>query len=110
MLEFVGIDSTLPINVASLKPTVQRQNCSLALAVARAWLWVKVPKAESIATSDVIRGVENFFWPGRFQKITEQNMQWFLDGAHNELSVQYAMQWYTEATAENQNEEFVICL
>lgn len=86
MLQFIGIDSALPTNAASLKPKVQRQNCSLALAVTCAWLRVKAPKAQSIiASNDLTRGVENFFWPGRFQKITEGKFQWFLDGAHNEI-------------------------
>jgi folylpolyglutamate synthase len=102
MLQFVGIDSALPTNAASIKPKVLRQNCSLALAVTRAWLQVKAPKAQSSITSnDLTRGVENFSCPGRFQKITEGKFQWFLDGAHNELSVQHAVQWYAEAISEN---------
>ena len=112
MLEFVGIDSALPANTATLKPKAQRQNCSLALAIARAWLRLKAPEAQSIMTSDdLTRGVENFFWPGRFQEITEERFQWFLDGAHNELSIQHAVKWYAEATSEIQryDVESIIC-
>ena len=102
VLEFIGIDSALPTNVASLKPKVQRLNCSLAFTVVRAWLRAKAPEAQSIMTSDdFTRGVENFVWPGRFQQITERNIQWFLDGAHNELSAQHAVQWYAETASEN---------
>ena len=102
MLEFVGIDPALLTSAASLKPKVQKQNCSLALAIVRAWLRVKAPEAQKIMTSDdLTRGVETFFWPGRFQLIVERKFQWFLDGAHNESSVQHAVQWYAEAASEN---------
>jgi len=102
VLEFVGIDFTLPDNAASLRPKVQRENCSLALAICRAWLRVKAPQAQNVITHDeCVRGVENFFWPGRFQQIIEGKCRWFLDGAHTESSVQHAVQWYTEATSQN---------
>jgi folylpolyglutamate synthase len=102
VLEFVDVDSALPTNAVSLKPKVQRLNCSLAFTVVRAWLRVKAPEAQSIMASDSLtRGVKNFFWPGRFQQVTERNFQWFLDGAHNELSVQHAVQWYAETASEN---------
>lgn len=76
LLEFVGIDSRLPTDAASLKPKVQRQNCSLALAIVRAWLRVKIPGAQSTMISDSVkRGIENFLWSGRFQVITERTFQ-----------------------------------
>lgn len=103
MLEFIGIDSALSEPPISLKPKVQLQNCSLALAVVRAWLRVKTPGAQNIMTpDDFTRGFENFFLPGRFQKIMEQRFQWFLDGAHNELSVPQAVEWFIEASSEHQ--------
>ena len=99
VLESVGIDPALPTNAAALKPKVQRLNCSLAFTIVRAWLEAK---AQTIITCDDLkRGIENFSWPGRFQQITERNFQWFLDGAHNELSVQHAVQWYAEIISEN---------
>lgn len=101
-LNFVGIDSALPTQAASLKPQVQKLNCSLAFAIVSAWLRVKAPKAQSTMTSDdLTRGVENFYWPGRFQSISEGNIQWFLDGAHNEASVLLAAQWYAETASES---------
>jgi folylpolyglutamate synthase len=102
MLEFVGLDSALPTNVTALKPKVQRTNCSLALAVVRAWLSVKAPEAQSHMKDIPIRCIEQFFWPGRYQQINDRNCQWFLDGAHNELSVQYAVQWFAETVSEHQ--------
>ena len=102
VLEFVGIDPGLPTDAAALNPIVQRQNCSLAVAVTRAWLGV-VPEAQSmLSADDMANGVDKFYWPGRFEKIVKGQMQWFLDGAHNELSVQYAVRWYADSALENQ--------
>ena len=102
MLEFVGVDSALPTSATALKPKVQGINCSLALAVVRAWLSVKAPEAQSHMKDVLTRGIEQFSWPGRYQQINDRNCQWFLDGAHNELSVQYAVQWFAETVSENQ--------
>ncbi|MCJ1238021.1 hypothetical protein MMC14_006008 [Varicellaria rhodocarpa] len=100
-LEFVGINPTLPINESSLVPIVQRLNCSLAFAVVRAWLLAKAPKVQSVLSSDdCVSGVKNFFWPGRFQRVSERKLEWFLDGAHNEPSAEHAVQWYNEITME----------
>ena len=100
VLEFVGVDSTLPTNATALKPKVQRTNCSLALAVVRAWLSVKAPEAQSHMKDIRTRGVELFSWSGRYQQINDRNCQWFLDGAHTELSVQYAVEWFAETASE----------
>ena len=102
MLEFVGVESALPTNVAVLKPKVQRINCSLALAVVRAWLSVKAPEAQGHMKDVPTCGIEQFSWPGRYQQIKDRNCHWFLDGAHNELSVKYAAQWFAENVSENQ--------
>lgn len=102
VLKFVGVDSTLPTNAAVLRPKVQRVNCSLALAVVRAWLFVKAPEGLSRMEDDIIQGIEQFSWPGRYQQINERNCQWFLDGAHNESSVRYAVEWFAEMAIENQ--------
>jgi folylpolyglutamate synthase len=93
VLEFIGIDPSLPNNAESLKPLVQRFNCSLALKVVRAWLECRGPRAQ-LTVDDVASGVQSFFWPGRFHKIIEGSFQWFLDGAHTDASVKHAVQWY----------------
>jgi len=101
-LEFVDVDSALPTNAAALEPRVQRINCSLALAVVRAWLSVKAPKGQSSMEDIITRGIEQFSWSGRYQQIKERNFQWFLDGAHNELSLRYAVEWFAERVTKNQ--------
>ncbi|KAI4121414.1 MAG: hypothetical protein LQ347_006866, partial [Umbilicaria vellea] len=95
VLKFVNVNPTLPANPPALKPEVQRINSSLAIALASAFLERKAPKDHCNLTShDVLQGVEQFSWPGRFHHIVNGNHQWFLDGAHNELSVQKAAQWF----------------
>jgi len=100
-LKFVDLDSTLPDNAPQLKPEVLRMNCSLARAVSDAFLKRKAPKKySSLAFQDVILGIEEFSWPGRFQLIRDGSRTWFLDGAHNKLSIKVAAQWFVETGHE----------
>lgn len=102
-LKFIDVDPTLPCNAFVLKPEVQRTNSSLAIALARTFLQVKAPKEHRILMSqDILRGMEQFSWPGRYHHIVDGNHQWFLDGAHNELSIQKAARWFVETTSEGQ--------
>lgn len=102
-LKFIGVDPTLPRNTLALKPEVQRINCSLAIALASTFLKVKAPQEHCVlASQDILQGIEKFSWPGRYHQIVDGNHQWFLDGAHNELSVQKAAQWFVETTSEGQ--------
>lgn len=102
-LQFIGVNPTLPHNALALKPEVQRTNCSLAIALASTFLKVKAPQDYCIlASQDILQGIEQFSWPGRFHHIVDGNHQWFLDGAHNELSIQKAAQWFVETTLERQ--------
>ncbi|KAK8135625.1 folylpolyglutamate synthase [Apiospora sp. TS-2023a] len=73
LLRFVvGDDPDLPCDAPNPMPDVQRSNCALALA----------------ALEDIEKGVESFHWLRRFQHISwGTNAHWFLDGAHNEMSV-----------------------
>ncbi|KAF2257735.1 putative tetrahydrofolylpolyglutamate synthase [Lojkania enalia] len=100
-LKFVNVDPSLPQDEINLKPSVQRLNCSLALAVVRAFIRRKASTVMDsyLHPDDVINGIRRFSWPGRFQIIAKQNNRWFLDGAHNEMSVDVAGKWFMEASA-----------
>ena len=101
-LEFVGVDPLLPVHASALKPLVQRTNASLALALARSFLKEKAPTAcRDLTSHDISMGIERFFWMGRFQHIARGRHQWFLDGAHNELSVQNAAAWFADTIVQN---------
>lgn len=102
-LRFVDVNPVLPLDANALKPGVQRKNSSLAIALADTFLKAKAPEKHSnLISQDVRRGVEQFSWPGRYHRIVNENHQWFLDGAHNELSVQKAAQWFAETAPETQ--------
>lgn len=102
LLRFVaGDDPDLPRDSPDLMPDVQRANCSLALAAVRALLKVKCPqRLGSMQLEDIEKGVENFQWPGRFQHVAwGSNAHWFLDGAHNEMSVGKAADWFVDLSS-----------
>lgn len=86
MLKFVGVDHQLPGDFAA---RVQRLNRSLAREVADAFL-ARMSPGQRLSREDIVEGMRQFSWPGRFQTIHDGRCTWFLDGAHNELSVREA--------------------
>lgn len=98
-LAFVENDQSLPENALQLKPDVQRINCSVALAAVRHFLDVKAPRhCPKFSSSDILFGLSQFCWPGRFQVLIHGKFRWYLDGAHNEMSVIKAAEWFIECT------------
>jgi folylpolyglutamate synthase len=98
-LQVVGDNETLPTNKIQLKPDVQRSNCSVGLAAAQALVSARAPEhLGQWLPADTERGVSQFFWPGRFQYLNEGKFHWFLDGAHNEMSVVKAAEWFLESS------------
>ena len=81
----------LPKDMMQLTPDVQRDNASLALTCIRSFLeQVNIRRGTAlgpISPEDILEAVGQFSWPGRFQHIAEKDIDWFLDGAHNEMSV-----------------------
>jgi folylpolyglutamate synthase len=95
-LQFVDVDPSLPARIVQLEPDVQRMNCSVALACVNSFLDKK--NCSSLSSTDVLQGVNQFSWPGRFQLVMENQFQWFLDGAHNEMSVVIAAEWFLQTS------------
>lgn len=99
VVNFIGDDERLPPDALNLKPSVQRKNASLALAAAQTWLTKCAPSnTADLTTEDIRTGVEQWQWAGRFQIIEDGKWTWFLDGAHNDMSMAIAAQWFIEAT------------
>ncbi|KIW71825.1 hypothetical protein PV04_00057 [Phialophora macrospora] len=97
--EVVPVDRSLPRHANALRPQVQRINCSLAIALVNAFLSAKSPfDNKKLSDEDIERGIENFSWPGRFEIIKTPRCTWYLDGAHNELSIWQAVEWFAEMT------------
>lgn len=101
-LEFVDDDTVNNNNVLTMKTAVQRKNASLAHKLANTFLVEKEPTLRPMLTlQDIREGAEGLNWKGRFQQIIQSNHRWFLDGAHNEMSVVYAAQWFSEVVAKD---------
>lgn len=96
-LTFISTNSALPANDRVLSAPVQRLNCSLALELVRKFLELKAP-GHIIDANDVSTGIDNFSWIGRLEVIEDGVSRWFLDGAHNALSLEQAAQWFSRNT------------
>lgn len=102
LLEFVDDNTVNNSDVLSLKVWIQRRNASLAQKLANVFLAGDGPTSSHILTThDIRKGAEQFNWNGRFQQIIHGNHRWFLDGAHNEMSVPYTAQWFAEIVVKD---------
>ena len=97
-LRFVEGKRCLPQNTQVLETRVQRQNCSLAVEITDGFLKKTSPVGCKLNIRDIAEGVDKFNWPGRFQVILENENTWYLDGAHNEMSVKEAAMWFSKAS------------
>ncbi|KAI1262811.1 folylpolyglutamate synthase [Xylariaceae sp. FL1019] len=99
-LSFVSEATELPRDMIQLKPDVQRANCSLALAAVRGFLDKTGASHDTgpLQSEDIQKAITRFSWPGRFQYICKERTHWFLDGAHNEMSVVKAAEWFIEGS------------
>lgn len=102
LVRFIDLDPRLPKDAVQLQPSVQKKNSSLAIAIAEAFLAkTATPGAPSALTrEDIKQGVSRFSWPGRFHIVSGGAHTWFLDAAHNEMSVAIAADWFTEVGSE----------
>lgn len=103
-LEFLSVDEPLllPGGSETLKPAVQALNCSVALAAVRYFLGQIAPNGGCedggvLTENDIRLAVEGFSWPGRFQLVIEEQHHWYLDSAHNDMSVSKASEWFIES-------------
>ena len=102
-LRFVETNPMLPAGTRALKPDVQKVNASLALALSNTFLQEKAAgEHRNLISTDIHKALEQFFWPGRFHQVPDGIHTWFLDGAHNELSVQNAASWFAGEVMERQ--------
>lgn len=100
-LTFISTNSSLPVNDRVLAVSVQRLNCSLALELARSLVHSKEPD-HVMDSNDISSGIESFSWIGRFEVILDGTTRWFLDGAHNTLSLTQAAEWFSSNSLDTQ--------
>lgn len=94
-LVFVEDDDELG-DAPHLKPYVQRMNAAVALAAVREFIRRKAPDAGPVRPDDIRKGIQDFSWAGRFQVVDQGQQRWCLDGAHNELSIVKAAEWFVD--------------
>lgn len=95
MLEFVEPNNDLP---GTFTAKIQVLNATIAHRISNAFLNLKHPKANScLSSEDTANGIQRFKWPGRFHLIQRGRYYWYLDGAHNELSIAEATSWFDSA-------------
>lgn len=103
-LQYVDVYPNLPDDAPALQPFVQRINASLALALTNALLTRRqCSESDKMSAEDIRNGALHFSWPGRFQRILQGSQEWFLDGAHNDLSVQIAANWFADIVGQDQS-------
>jgi folylpolyglutamate synthase len=94
-LEFAERDPALPEGAIQIKPDILRTNCSVAISATRAFLEETAgEKPSPLSDTDIIEGIKQWSWPGRFQIEIEGQNTWYLDGAHNDISLTAAAEWF----------------
>jgi folylpolyglutamate synthase len=97
-LTFISTNMSLPVDLKALSVPVQRLNCSLALELSKTFLQHRAPD-HALDSNDICTGVKNFSWTGRFEVLEDGRSLWFLDGAHNILSLEQAAEWFAKNTS-----------
>ena len=97
-LQFVEACPDFPADVPPPESEVQLGNFSLACAISNEFLRQRGQTV--LSTHDQKQAIRKFSWPGRFQRISDGNITWFLDGAHNELSLETCADWFARWSVE----------
>ncbi|KAF3012084.1 hypothetical protein E8E15_002399 [Penicillium rubens] len=72
-------------------PIEQRENCALATQITHEYLRLN---GHSLNEEDIKAGIDTYCWPGRFHVVDSVGCKWYLDGAHNETSMEVVAEWY----------------
>ncbi|PMD32438.1 FolC bifunctional protein [Hyaloscypha variabilis F] len=108
-LEFAENEPTLPEGANQIKPDVLCTNCSVAISAARAFLEeTRGEKPSPLSDKDIIEGIRQWSWPGRFQIEVEGPNTWYLDGAHNDISLRAAAEWFLSNTESSTSPRILI--
>ncbi|CAK7207226.1 Folylpolyglutamate synthetase [Sporothrix eucalyptigena] len=87
----------------------QRKNAALAVSLAATVLGrLGVVDQDSVASilqggslpAEFVDGLENIVWRGRCETKVTGRQRWYLDGAHNQQSLEVACQWFRRSVQE----------
>lgn len=95
-LQFVDTCADFPLNAPTPESPVQLDNFSLARAISNEFLRQK--GWNRLTALDEKQAMSTFSWPGRFQRVSAGRITWFLDCAHNELSLEVCAEWFARQT------------
>lgn len=104
-VNFISMNSSLTANNRVLDVPVQKLNCSLALELARSFVHSKKP-GHVMNSNDILSGIDTFSLKGRFEVVLDGTTRWFLDGAHNKLSLSKAAEWFSSNSLRTQKYMF----
>ena len=98
-LRFVSNDPALPSDHTAIGPEVQRLNCSMAKTLVNAYLAQDAPgELQILSEQDTSAALDNIHIRGRFEYVNDGRVSWYLDGAHNAMSIDNPVQWFSQAT------------
>jgi folylpolyglutamate synthase len=100
-------DEPLNDTIAALPTVANRTNATIALKVVTHLLLQKNNQDQGLRTfdeQDVILGLQRYKSPGSFREIARPPCHFFLDTAHNTLSLPVALKWFSEKVALKQQE------
>lgn len=87
---------------------VNKLNFSMALQISARWLRNRGKISKNHFKDGLLRTVDEKFvaafrkcqFEGRFQKISDENLHFYLDGAHTSESMELCLDWYNHQIAE----------
>ena len=91
-----GLRDTYEVTIP-LVGEYQQENAATAIAAAE----TLIGKGHPLTTADILDGLRNVRWPGRFQVLGRDDPQVIADGAHNP----YSMRRFVEALTQHVNFE-----
>ncbi|MCJ1395923.1 Folylpolyglutamate synthetase [Xylographa bjoerkii] len=93
------VDSGLEFSDLDFPSTVHKENATLAVNLANTFLckYAEILAVQSNRLSkEALRGLKHVRLAGRCQIIKEWPMEWYLDGAHTEDSLNIVGQWFSK--------------
>ncbi|KAI6352796.1 hypothetical protein MCOR25_009290 [Pyricularia grisea] len=96
-------EQTIPSEAGQIRSELllpgPRYNLALATRLANTYLEARL--GSKLGKEDILQAIHDYQWPGRFQvvQVPGQQIRWYLDLAHNDLSLPVALNWFfTEAS------------
>lgn len=81
----------------------QRSNASLAIALTETVLQKFNSQFKPSTTGlpqEFVEGLETMVWRGRCETKLEENITWFVDGAHTDDSIKVASKWFSDESSK----------